>query len=121
MTNKEFEDTVLNHRYIQLYRDSVLNLHSAFIAQGKSFEDSRYLALEQSQFLMEELGYTNQDTININLETPSDLEVVTTDKTTIHVTKAEQETLHLAMNVLQQQGFINTQGYINMLEVLKVK
>ena len=53
MTNKEFEDTVLNHRYIQFYRDSVISLHSAFIAQGRSFADSRYTAIEQSQFLME--------------------------------------------------------------------
>ena len=47
-------------------------------------------------------------------------EEVTVDKTIIQVTKTEQETLHLAMNVLHQQGFINTQGYIKMLEVLKV-
>ena len=59
MTNKEFEDTVLNHRYIQFYRDSVISLHAAFIAQDRSFADSSYLAIEQSQFLMEEMGYTN--------------------------------------------------------------
>ena len=59
MTNKEFEDNVLNHRYIQFYRDSVINLHSAFIAQDRSFADARYTAIEQSQFLMEEMGYTN--------------------------------------------------------------
>ena len=59
MTNKEFEDTVLNHRYIQFYRDSVISLHAAYIAQGKTSANSRYLAIEQSQFLMEEMGYTN--------------------------------------------------------------
>ena len=59
MTNKEFEDTVLNHKYIQFYRESVISLHSAMIAQGRSFADSRYMAIEQSQFLMEEMGYTN--------------------------------------------------------------
>lgn len=61
-----------------------------------------------------------QDTLNIILESLADLEEDTTDKTAIHVTKAEQETLHLAMDVLHQQGFVNTQGYTKMLEVLKV-
>ena len=59
MTNKEFEDNVLNHRYIQFYHDSVISLHAEFIAQGRSFVESRELAIEQSQFLMEEMGYTN--------------------------------------------------------------
>ena len=120
MTNKEFEDNVLNHRYIQFYRDSVISLHATFLAQDRSFADSRYMAIEQSQFLMEEMGYTKQDALNIVSESLADSEEVTADKTTIHVTKAEQETLHLAMDVLHQQGFINTQGYSKMLEVLKV-
>lgn len=59
MTNKEFEDDVLNHRYIQFYRDSVISLHAAFISRGFSTTDSRYSAIEQSQFLMKEMGYTN--------------------------------------------------------------
>ena len=120
MTNKEFEDNVLNHRYIQFYRDSVISLHAAFIAQGNSSYQSRELAIEQSQFLAEEMGYTKQDTLNTALEPLADLKEDTADKTAIHVTKAEQETLHLAMNVLHQQGFVNTQGYTKMLEVLKV-
>lgn len=61
MTNREFEEDKLNQKYIQFYRESVISLHAAFIAQGKSSYDSRYLAIEQSQFLMEELGYTNPD------------------------------------------------------------
>lgn len=61
MTNREFEEDKLNQKYILFYRDSVLNLHAAYIAQGKSSSDSRYLAIEQSQFLMEDLGYTNPD------------------------------------------------------------
>ena len=120
MTNKEFEDNVLNHNYIQFYRDSVISLHTTFITQGKSFGESRELAIEQSKFLAEEMGYTKQDTLNTVSESLTDLEEDTADKTEIHVTKAEQETLHLAMNVIHQQGFINTQGYIKMLEVLKV-
>ena len=59
MTNKEFEDNVLNHRYIQFYRESVISLHATYIAKGYSTPDSRYSAIEQSQFLMEEMGYTN--------------------------------------------------------------
>ena len=59
MTNKEFEDTVLNHRYIQFYRESVISLHATFISKGHSTADARYTAIEQSQFLMEEMGYTN--------------------------------------------------------------
>ena len=120
MTNKEFEDTVLNHSYIQFYHDSVISLHAEFIAQGRSFGESRELAIEQSKFLAEEMGYTKQDNLNTVSESLVDLERDTADKTDIHITKAEQETLHLAMNVLHQQGFVNTQGYTKMLEVLKV-
>ena len=59
MTNKEFEADKLNHKYIQFYRDSVISLHAAFISRGHSTTDARYSAIEQSQFLMEEMGYTN--------------------------------------------------------------
>ena len=59
MTNKEFEDNVLNYSYIQFYRQSIISLHAAFIAQGKTPFESSYLAIEKSQFLMEEMGYTN--------------------------------------------------------------
>lgn len=59
MTNKEFEANELNHMYINFYRESVISLHAAFIARGHSTTDARYSAIEQSQFLMEEMGYTN--------------------------------------------------------------
>lgn len=59
MTNKEFEEYKLNHKYLQFYRESVISLHAAYIVQGKSSANSRYLAIEQAQFLMEEMGYTN--------------------------------------------------------------
>lgn len=59
MTNSEFEADKLNHKYIQFYRDSVISLHAAFISRGHSTTDARYSAIEQSQFLMVEMGYTN--------------------------------------------------------------
>lgn len=59
MTNKEFEANELNHSYINFYRESVISLHATFIAKGYSTSDARYSAIEQSQYLMEEMGYTN--------------------------------------------------------------
>lgn len=59
MTNKEFEDKELNGIYKQFYLKSVISLHAAFIARGYSTTDARYSAIEQSQFLMREMGYTN--------------------------------------------------------------
>lgn len=59
MTNREFEEDKLNQKYMQFYRESVLNLHAAFIAKGYSTSDARYAAIEQAQFLMEDMGYTN--------------------------------------------------------------
>lgn len=59
MTNKEFEANELNHTHINFYRESVISLHAAFIARGHSTTDARQYAIQQSQFLMEDMGYTN--------------------------------------------------------------
>lgn len=59
MTNKEFEANELNHKYMQFYRESVISLHAAFIARGHSTSDARQYAIQQSQSLMEDMGYTN--------------------------------------------------------------
>ena len=59
MTNKEFEDKELNGIYKQFYLKSVISLHAAFIARGYSTTEASYSAIQQSQFLMREMGYTN--------------------------------------------------------------
>ena len=59
MINKEFEANKLNHKYMQFYRESVISLHAAFIARGHSSTAAREYAIQQSQSLMEDMGYTN--------------------------------------------------------------
>ena len=60
MTNKEFEDLELNHIYLDFYHESIISLHTAFISKGCIVSKCGEYAIEESQQLMRDMGYTNQ-------------------------------------------------------------
>lgn len=59
MNNKEFEDKELNHMHKAFYLQSVINLHAAFVMRGNLISTAREYAIQQSQQLMRDMGYTN--------------------------------------------------------------
>ena len=60
MTNKEFEDTVLNHRYIKFYRETVQKCYIQRISEStEPLSTIAKWAIEDSQALMIVMGYTN--------------------------------------------------------------
>lgn len=56
MTNKEFETDQVDPLYMQHYCETVSRLHSTYIAQGKSFTESKDLAVGQTQHLLVKKG-----------------------------------------------------------------